>query len=193
MMRPMWAVVISVMILSGCRSGELPGAGSTQDPSPSATPTASMSPTASVSPTPSATLSGPQQEAMLAAEHHWSVLDKILRQGTYNGTAIIKALRPTATDAVIQSNLNAARKLWKAQRHLVGTKEILTRRAAGAQSRGTQVTITFCQQQDVALANKRGKVVARPYPDHLVISYDMRRIRGAFKVYEAESREVTKC
>ncbi len=193
MKRLLIAIAGCAIPLTGCR-GEAP----TPAASPSMAPSVSApaSPATSGSPTPSGTaptLTPAQQQALDAADHHWRELDKILRKGSFNGTAIIKALRPTATDPVIQSNLNAARRLWKAGHHLVGSKTIITRKAARPQDGNSQVTVTFCQDQDVALADKKGRIVARPYPAHLVISYDMRKIKGAFKVYSAESREVTKC
>lgn len=186
-MRPI--LCVAALILAGCTAPQ---------GSPSGPPATSMAPsvvvTRAVTPSPTIpSLDASQTAAIAAADAYWVALDKIARSGEFDQYAILKALRPTATDDVIQSNLNGARQLWKAGHHVVGTKQIQSRKASGTQRAGTQVTVTFCQDQDAALANSAGKVVARPYPRHLVSIYDMRRIDGRFKVYEAEYREAKTC
>lgn len=173
----------SSLLLTGCNTIEAGGQPLPPTPTPlTRTPT----------PTPSATLSASQEKALSAAGRYWVALDKIVRKGGFDQYAIIKALRPTATDDVIQSNLNGARKAWKAGEHVVGTREILSRKAARPGS-GGKVLVTFCVSQvDASVANRKGKVV-RALPPYLLSLFDMRKRGGSFVVYEAEYREVKKC
>lgn len=133
----------------------------------------------------------------MAGMTYWKALDKIARAGEFNQYAIIKALRPTATDPVIQSNLNGARKLWESHTKVVGNREIVNLGADLPTKMGKDVMsvqVHFCVNQDTRrVSTKTGKQVGKAYPAHLQTDYEMRTVKGVFKVYQATTKGVASC
>lgn len=188
----MKTLAVTATILLALTTACTPGA--TAGPiTPSVTPSG-VTQSSPLPPTP--TWDADQAAALTSARAYRAAMAKLTASGKFDQYAIIKALKPTATDPVIQSNLNALRKMRnKGIRDKGAVLELWSEAAPATKSPAVSVQVVFCvDQRGVTVVDAEGRVQPDSYPDFLKRTYDMRRSdTGAFRVYEASGQAVAGC
>lgn len=189
--------VTATVLAAGCTPTPAVTAAPTPAPTTAAPTTPSATPTQT--PTPSPTLSADQEAALKAVKEYKAAMARLNAKGTFDQYGIIKALRPTTTDPMIQAALNALRAMWKRGVHNEGSQVAVWTKVGQPTdvTKGVSVKVTMCiDQREVTVVNKKGKVQKDSYPDFFQGDYEMRRgtkEASPFKVYEIVSQAVGGC